>query len=161
MLNFTLSLLAAHQFAQDIPLRMLTFDAVFVTFPALTFLIHLLHGHIITLPAITVRNKKKGNGKGKKNKTKNDKTGESEMSPLKALFAPTSHNFFFLAVSIFLGTRLIAISNDARYYAVMKKAPPIGTLWVWCVLEMSPGFAALGLLAPMSWAVFYKGYGIF
>lgn len=153
-LNFTLSYLAAYQFAQEIHLRKLIFDAAFVAFPGLTILIHFVHGHIISFPAIT-------KGKGKSKSTKHDAADESEPSPLKALFAPTPRNFLFLMVSILLGARLIAISNDATYYAVMKKAPPVGTLWVWCIVEMSPGFAALGLLVPMSWAVLYKGYGIF
>ena len=153
-LNFTLSFLAAHQFAQEIHLQRLIFDAVLIAFPALTVLIHFAHGHIISFPAIT----KCESGK---NDMKNDATDDSGSSSLKTLFEPTVRNFVFLIVSILLGARLIAISNDATYYAVMKKAPPVGTLWVWCVLEMSPGFAAFGLLVPMSWAIFYKGYGIF
>ncbi|KAL1957257.1 hypothetical protein VTO42DRAFT_6163 [Malbranchea cinnamomea] len=159
VLNFTLSFLAAHQFAQEIPLRKLIQDAIFVAFPALTFLIHLAHGHIVPLPELTVwSRKKKSSMSSERNHTA---TVEGELSPLQKLFRPTPRNFFFLFVSFLLGARLIAISNDAGYYAVMKKAPPIGTLWVWCVLEMAPGFAALGLVVPLGWAVLYKGYQIY
>ncbi|EDN05965.1 hypothetical protein I7I51_06346 [Histoplasma capsulatum] len=63
-------------------------------------------------------------------------------------------------MALFFGGRLIAMTNEASYYAVMKKTPSVGTLWVWAVLELSLVPAIFGVLTPICWAVLYKGYGI-
>lgn len=34
------------------------------------------------------------------------------------------------------GCWLIKAGNKDGYYAVMSRAPPLGTVWVWCVIEM-------------------------
>lgn len=164
ILHGTLSFVAAHLYLQDIPISKLVRDTGLVAFPALTLLIHLSHGHMISFDAFAAMGSNKGaKGKGKNQKATQEKTavaGETDPASMRTLFQPTPRNFIFLLISILLGSQMISISNDAAYYAVMKKAPPVGTLWVWCVLEMSPGFAALGLLLPMGWAVLWKGYGI-
>ena len=46
-LHFTLSVLAAHQYAQTLKFPPLIFDTAFVAFPFLSFLIHLCHGHLL------------------------------------------------------------------------------------------------------------------
>lgn len=43
---------------------------------------------------------------------------------------------FFFAGSVVAGCYLVKSGNKEGYYAVMKKAPPIGTLWVWSCVEM-------------------------
>ncbi|KAL2011500.1 hypothetical protein VTN00DRAFT_4218 [Thermoascus crustaceus] len=146
----TLAFLAAHQYAQDIPVRSLIRESAVVAFPVLTFLIHLAHGHIVSF------------GGGRKN-TKNNGTETSELtasSLRRLLLNPTPRTIFFLPLAVYLGSYLIALTNQDPYYAVMKRAPAIGTLWVWCVLEMSAGAAALGVLVPIGWGVLWKGYGI-
>lgn len=51
----------------------------------------------------------------------------------------------FLGGSVAAGCYLILSSNEARYFEVMKRAPPVGTLWVWSVLELRLEMALLGL----------------
>jgi hypothetical protein len=67
----------------------------------------------------------------------------------------------FLPVAVLLGTKLMTMTNEDPYYAVMKRAPAIGTLWVWSILEIPVGASALGALGPLIWGVWWKGYGIF
>lgn len=48
---------------------------------------------------------------------------------------------FFLVASVAAGTWLIRSGNNYGYFAVMKTAPPLGTLWIWAVVEMDLWFA--------------------
>ncbi|KIV99430.1 uncharacterized protein PV09_08862 [Verruconis gallopava] len=43
---------------------------------------------------------------------------------------------FFFATSVAAGCFLIKSGNLDGYFAVMKMAPPLGTLWVWSTIEM-------------------------
>ncbi|MCJ1224283.1 hypothetical protein MMC12_000927 [Toensbergia leucococca] len=60
---------------------------------------------------------------------------------------------FFATVSIAAGCWLVHSSNREAYFAVMKRAPPLGTLWVWSVVEMrvGVGVACLGLVGIFFW----------
>lgn len=51
----------------------------------------------------------------------------------------------FLVTSMAAGIYLIYSSNEEKYMAVMKRAPPVGTLWVWSVIELRLEVALLGL----------------
>ncbi|ODQ65018.1 hypothetical protein NADFUDRAFT_83131 [Nadsonia fulvescens var. elongata DSM 6958] len=64
---------------------------------------------------------------------------------------------FFASVG--LGMYVIFISNEEGYYAVMKKAPAIGTLWVFAVLimEWNWSLASLVIIGTWSWL---RGYSI-
>ncbi len=66
----------------------------------------------------------------------------------------------FAALSIAAGAWLVYASNEDPYMAVMKKAPPLGTLWVWAIVEMRWEWAlgCLGIVAGWGWL---KGYSIF
>lgn len=157
-LHCTLAFLTAHQYAQHIPVRALIRESAVVALPVLTFLIHLAHGHIVSFGGI-MRSKKE---KDQDQATRED-TGRFELSAssLRRLLLSTKpRTLFFLPLAVYLGGYLIALTNDDPYYAVMKRAPAIGTLWVWCILEMSLGAAILGVLAPITWGVLWKGYGI-
>ncbi|KLJ09415.1 hypothetical protein EMPG_15185 [Blastomyces silverae] len=164
VLHLTLSFLAAHQYAQDIPLRKLIQNTIFVAFPVLTFVIHLAHGHIISFDRFTSRGKS-----GKQRDAKNQKTEPQDSTSnsnsllvraIKYFLSPSAKSIVFLPIALFFGGRLISMTNEASYYAVMKKTPSIGTLWVWAVLELPLVPALVGVLAPIGWAVLYKGYGI-
>ncbi|EFR04614.1 hypothetical protein MGYG_07621 [Nannizzia gypsea CBS 118893] len=157
-IHFTLSFLAAHQFAQEIELNRILFETLVVAFPVMTLLIHFVHGHIVTFPKISLRSLYPGSGK----KTASESSGQltTRKSLILALFPPTPHNIIFLTISIFLGSRLIAMANEASYYAAMKKTPALGTLWVWAVVEMTAGFSVLGLAVPVMWAVWWKGHSL-
>ncbi|OJJ50996.1 hypothetical protein ASPZODRAFT_126980 [Penicilliopsis zonata CBS 506.65] len=152
-LHLTLAYLAAHQYAQEIHLGALIHESVVIVFPLLTFLIHLAHGHIISFGKKNINNNNNNNKKKKKD--------ERPLSTtlLQLTFPPRT--LLFLPLAIYLGARLIELTNDDPYYAVMKRAPAIGTMWVWSILEMSVGGAFLGALAPLSWGVWYKGYILF
>lgn len=154
-LHMTLAYLAAHQYAAEIPLSNLFRESAFVAFPILTLLIHLAHGHIIDF----------GHG----GTDTNDRISLFSLTPEKLsvaflrrlLFRPSSKTLAFLPLSVLLGVKLMAITNEAPYYAVMKRAPAIGTLWVWCILEVPLGASVIGALGPLGWGVWWKGYGIF
>lgn len=67
---------------------------------------------------------------------------------------------FFLVASVVAGCYLVKSGNKWGYYAVMKRAPPLGTLWVWSVIEMQLGFALPGLAIVVGYTWYY-GYGLF
>ncbi|KAI9829535.1 MAG: hypothetical protein M1826_005580 [Phylliscum demangeonii] len=66
---------------------------------------------------------------------------------------------FFFACSVLAGCWLIDATNVAPYFAVMKRAPPLGTLWVWAVLEMDlmPALASLVVAVAFFW---WGGYSL-
>ncbi|KKK14973.1 hypothetical protein P175DRAFT_0426556 [Aspergillus ochraceoroseus IBT 24754] len=154
VLHLTLAYLAAHQYAQNIEMDVLLWESGLVTFPMLTLLIHLAHGHIISF------------NRGQKKTPEiisffpwhSDKLSMAFFR--KLLFPPSLRTTIFLPAAIFLGARLMEMTNEDTYYAVMKRAPAIGTLWVWCILEIPVGAATLGALGPMIWGVWWRGYGI-
>ncbi|EGC44475.1 conserved hypothetical protein [Histoplasma capsulatum var. duboisii H88] len=165
VLHLTLSFLAAHQYAQDIPLRKLIQNTAFISFPVLTFVIHLAHGHIISFDRFGFRSKgyRQRDGENKNTKKRQESTGGSNTlfgRVLSYLFSPSVKSLVFFPMALFFGGRLIAMTNEASYYAVMKKTPSVGTLWVWAVLELPLVPAIFGVLTPICWAVLYKGYGI-
>lgn len=58
------------------------------------------------------------------------------------------------------GSYLIYIGNTFGYYAVMKRSPPVGTLWVWAVIEMGLPFAVASLSVNGAFLWWY-GYKVF
>ena len=63
----------------------------------------------------------------------------------------------FAFLSIAAGAWLVHASNEDPYMAVMKKAPPLGTLWVWAIVELRWEWAVgcLSVVAGWGW---WKGY---
>lgn len=154
-LHLTLGYLAAHQYAERIDLPELFKESVTTAFPLLTLFVHLAHGHIISF--------KKRNSKAEPAPLylfplTRDKLTFSFLRRL--VFPPALKTLVFLPLSALLGAHLIAITNGEPYYAVMKKAPAVGTIWIWCILELSVGAAVLGALGPLVWGVWWMGYGI-
>lgn len=156
-LHLTLAYLAAHQYAESTDVPRLIKEALTTTLPLLTFLIHFVHGHLVSfrLPArwaflvpepIYIF------------PLSQEKFTFSFLR--KLIFPPSPRSIVFLPVALFLGLYLIKITNDHPYYAVMQKAPAYGTVWIWCVLEMPFGSALLGALGPLIWGVWWMGYGI-
>ncbi|KAL4891179.1 hypothetical protein BDV59DRAFT_70263 [Aspergillus ambiguus] len=152
-LHMTLAYLAAHQYAEAIHLDVLLRESAFVAFPVLTLMIHLAHGHIVSFLGGTAQSDALSFFPWSRDKL--------SLSFLKRLlFPPSLRTMTFLPLAIVLGTKLITITNEEPYYAVMKRAPAIGTLWVWSILEIPVGAAVLGALGPLIWGVWWKGYGI-
>lgn len=134
-LHFTLEVLTVHQYAQELRFPPIFVHTIFVAFPTLMLLIHLLHGHLLLLPAVAV-------------------------SDRVSLGLQTAKQILFLIVANLTGCYLVALTNDRGYYAVMKNAPSIGTVWVWSVLELGLAGAVAGVAGPGMYA-WYHGYGIF
>lgn len=155
-LHLTLAYLAAHQYAEGINMRHLLKDSGFVAFPILTFLIHLAHGHILSFAI-------RGNPRASESVSLLPWTPDKlSFSFLRRLvFPPSWRTLIFLPIAVALGVKLVTITNEDPYYAMMKKAPAIGTIWIWCILEVPLGAALLGALGPMIWAIWWKGYSIF
>ena len=57
------------------------------------------------------------------------------------------------------GCEVIRVTNAEGYYAVMKNAPSLGVVWVWCVLEMGVVGAVVGVGGPVGWGL-WRGYGM-
>lgn len=51
-----------------------------------------------------------------------------------------------MIASTAIGMYLVYSTNEEGYYAVMKRAPALGTLWVWLFLEMEWNWAAMSLV---------------
>jgi hypothetical protein len=67
---------------------------------------------------------------------------------------------FFLALGVGTGCYMIHAGNVHQYFAVMKQAPPLGTLWIYSVLEMDLPFAAGSLLLNVAFLL-WGGYSFF
>lgn len=67
---------------------------------------------------------------------------------------------FFFVVSVAAGCYMVWAGNEEGYYHVMKKAPPLGTLWVWSVYELDV-FGAVAQTAVVGGWMLWKGYGAF
>jgi hypothetical protein len=150
MLHLTLAFLAAHQYLQEIHLGELARESLLVALPVLTFCIHLAHGHVISF----------GGRRKKPSDHQKTQRGGGRRGFWAVFVDPSLRNGVFLPLAIGLGAYLIRMTNEEPYYAVMKRAPAIGTLWVWCVLEMSAAAALVAVLGPLGWGVWIKGYGI-
>jgi hypothetical protein len=133
-LHFTLSFLTAHQYAQELHVFPIILNTIFVAFPTLTFVIHLLHGHLFGLKSVRV-------------------SGGLQKA------ATVLQQILFLGAANIAGCYLIHLTNDKGYYAVMKKAPSIGTVWVWSIIELGLGGALAGVAGPGLYA-WWNGYGI-
>ena len=66
----------------------------------------------------------------------------------------------FFAASVGAGAHLIKSGNRYGYYAVMKTAPPVGTIWVWSVVEMELVPAVAHMLAVGGY-MWWNGFGNF
>ena len=66
----------------------------------------------------------------------------------------------FFGISIGAGCYLIYSSTELAYFAVMKRAPPLGTLWIWSVIEMRLPFA-VGSILVVGGYFWWGGYSIF
>ncbi|KAI6863780.1 hypothetical protein KC343_g13839 [Hortaea werneckii] len=72
---------------------------------------------------------------------------------------PNVRQVFYLVVGVSTGCYTIHAANRYDYFAVMKQAPPLGTLWIWSVIEMKLPMAALSVLANVGF-VWWKGHSI-
>lgn len=73
---------------------------------------------------------------------------------------PILRNLTFLVGSIAAGCYLVYSGNEHGYFYVMKAAPPIGTLWIWSVVEMSLPYAALSAVSVFGY-IWWNGFEFF
>jgi len=67
---------------------------------------------------------------------------------------------FYLCTAVGAGCYMIFAGNKYDYYAVMKQAPPVGTLWVWSVIEMRLEFAVVSVLIDLGY-LWWNGFSAF
>jgi hypothetical protein len=73
---------------------------------------------------------------------------------------PVARQVFFFGVAVAAGCYTIYMGNNFDYYAVMKQAPPLGTLWVWSVIEMQLPYALASVALNVGYLLF-MGYTVF
>jgi hypothetical protein len=73
---------------------------------------------------------------------------------------PILRDVVLCAGSIIAGCYLIYSGNKHGYFYVMKAAPPVGTLWIWSVVEMTLPYAALNAVAVLGY-IWYNGFDFF
>lgn len=73
---------------------------------------------------------------------------------------PLPRQLLFLAISVAAGCYMVYSGNEHGYYNVMKRAPPVGTLWVWSVVEMQLPFAVISVAIVLGY-LWYGGYKAF
>ncbi|GAB7352509.1 hypothetical protein MBLNU459_g2909t1 [Dothideomycetes sp. NU459] len=80
-------------------------------------------------------------------------------SPAAMRFAAL-RQLFFLGVAVAAGCYLIHAGNTYAYYAVMKRAPPLGALWIWSVVEMKLPWALASVVVDVAFLL-WGGYSAF
>lgn len=66
----------------------------------------------------------------------------------------------FAVISTFAGAWLAYATNEEPYMAIMKKAPVLGTLWIWAIVELKWEWALATLTILGGWG-WWKGYKFF
>ncbi|KAK4998372.1 hypothetical protein LTR66_002384 [Elasticomyces elasticus] len=73
---------------------------------------------------------------------------------------PVVKQLFFLSIAVTAGCYMVFAGNTYDYFAVMKRAPPVGTLWIWSVIEMRLPYAVASLVAVGGF-MWTKGFTVF
>ncbi|KAJ9613776.1 uncharacterized protein PV06_10971 [Exophiala oligosperma] len=134
--HFTLDVLTVHQYAQELEFPPIFARTIFTAFPTLTVVIALFHGLLFP-------------------KSLGQATPPSVQQGILRL-----RQVIYVLVANVAGCYLVALTNDKGYYAVMKDAPSVGTIWVWTVLELGLLGALAGVAGPAMYA-WWNEYGIF
>lgn len=66
----------------------------------------------------------------------------------------------FAVISTLAGAWLAYATNEEPYMAIMKKAPVLGTLWIWAIVELKWEWALATLTILGGWG-WWKGYNFF
>jgi hypothetical protein len=134
-IHFTLEVLTVHQYAQELRFAPIFAHTLFVALPTLGVLVSLFHG--LLLPASL--------------------TQRLPVSWKVGILALRS--LLYVVIANVAGCHLIQLTNDKGYYAVMKDAPGVGTIWVWAVIELGLLGALAGVIGPGIYA-WWNGYGV-
>jgi hypothetical protein len=71
-----------------------------------------------------------------------------------------ARQLFFFVIAGAASAYLFYAGNEEGYYYVMRRAPPLGTLWVWSVVELELTWTLVHVVGVGLW-VWWKGYGVF
>ncbi|KAK0703856.1 hypothetical protein B0T26DRAFT_657334 [Lasiosphaeria miniovina] len=132
MLHFTLDVLVQHQFSADRVVWAKVWTRAGQALLVFAMLFYPLHPH---------------------------PSNPSILPGLPKRVQPIIRQSIFFVASICAGCYLIHITNTYGYMAVMKRAPPVGCLWVWSVIELDLPWAVLSLASAGSFLLL-KGYSI-
>jgi hypothetical protein len=77
-----------------------------------------------------------------------------------AMLFPRIRQVLFLVGSTAAGCYLIHSGNQDGYYAIMKRVPPVGVLWIWGVVEMELWGCLINLIAVGTY-MWYNGFSAF
>lgn len=77
-----------------------------------------------------------------------------------AMRFPTARQCVFWVAAVAAGCYCVQSGNTYGYYAVMKRAPPVGTLWIWTVVEMRLLFAVTSVVAVAGYT-WWNGFGLY
>lgn len=67
---------------------------------------------------------------------------------------------FYLTTAVAAGCYTIFAGNTYEYFAVMKQAPPLGTLWIWSVYEMKLPYALASIVIDAAY-LWWNGFTVF
>lgn len=62
-------------------------------------------------------------------------------------------------MSVVSGCYLIYVTNMKGYLATQRRAPPLGCLWIWAVMELDLPWATLSLVVASAY-IYLKGYNV-
>ncbi|KAF2733565.1 hypothetical protein EJ04DRAFT_513073 [Polyplosphaeria fusca] len=65
---------------------------------------------------------------------------------------PLLRNLIFAVVSTVAGCYFLYFANEHGYFFVMKAAPPIGSLWMWSLIETDKWFALISAISCLAYA---------
>ncbi|KAF2138754.1 uncharacterized protein K452DRAFT_290403 [Aplosporella prunicola CBS 121167] len=66
----------------------------------------------------------------------------------------------YLGIACAGGCYCVYVGNTFGYFAVMKQTPPVGTLWIWSVVEMQKWYALTSIIVVGLYTL-WNGYGFF
>ena len=133
--HFTFEVLTVHQYAQELRFPPIFAHTILVAWPTLLVIVSLFRGLLFPISS-------------------------DQLSENVQLWISGLRQLVQVTIANVAGCYLVHLTNDKGYYAVMKNAPAVGTIWVWAILELGIFGALAGVTGPGLYAWWY-GYGIF
>ncbi|KAI9801157.1 MAG: hypothetical protein M1825_003431 [Sarcosagium campestre] len=152
MLHGTFDVLVQNQYTREFNWRE-TLKRLGVAFPTLFILVYIVRrGKAPSKPSSTSTPLSRGTPQGVAT------TPGPNQTATRARQALTQLTLFILCVVS--GCYVVYASNEEPYYAVMKRTPPLGTLWVWSAIELDLPWILASLVL---WAAFIHmgGYSVY
>ncbi|KAJ4149958.1 hypothetical protein LMH87_010730 [Akanthomyces muscarius] len=87
------------------------------------------------------------------------KSDETLLPGLPARYQSPLRQAVFFTISVVSGCYLIYVTNMKGYLATQKRAPPLGCLWIWAVMELDLPWATLSLVVASAY-IYLKGYNV-